>query len=110
MSCINNIERLIIPNDVIIQLTKIYKYIGMNKYFSEVFAQDIDVVISQTVERDTFFLSQILQLKLTDTRMRLIITKDSNPRTKEETTVSNIKETLMSIQKNYQHMRYQSND
>ena len=55
MSCINNIERLIIPNDVIIQLTKIYKYIGMNKYFSEVFAQDIDVVISQTVERDTFF-------------------------------------------------------
>lgn len=110
MSCINNIDRLIIPNDIIVQLTKVYRYIGMNKEFANVFASDLDVVISQTVERDTFFLSQILELKLTDTRMRLIITKDSNPRTKEETTVSNLKETLMSFQKAYKQMRYQSND
>lgn len=110
MSCVNNIERLIIPNDIIVQLTKIYKYIGMNKYFEKVFESDIDIVVEQTVERDTFFLAQILNLQLTDARMRLIITKDSAPRKKEETTVCNIKETIMSYQSNFVNIRYQSND
>lgn len=110
MSCVNNIERLIIPNDIIVQLTKIYKYIGMNNYFQKVFESDIDIVIEQTVERDAFFLAQILNLQLTDARMRLIITKDSAPRKKEETTVCNIKETLMSFQSNFVNIRYQSND
>lgn len=110
MSCVNNIERLIIPNDIIVQLTKVYKYIGMNKYFEKVFESDMDIVIEQTVERDAFFLAQILNLQLTDARMRLIITKDSVPRKKEETTVCNIKETLLSYQSNFVNIRYQSND
>ena len=57
MSCINNIDRLIIPNDIIVQLTKVYRYIGMNKEFANVFASDLDVVISQTVERYLFLIA-----------------------------------------------------
>lgn len=110
MSSVLNIQRFIIPNDVIVSLTHIYKWIGQNDNFNEVLKSDIDRVIEQTVERDCYFLSRLLNLDITDARARLIITKNSNPRNKEETTLFNLKEMLMGIQRKYRQTRHQSND
>lgn len=110
MSTVLNIDRFIIPNDIIVSLSNIYKWIGQNKFFKDAVKNDLDKIIDQTIERDTFFLSQILELDITDSRTRLIITKNSTPRNKEETTLYNLKETLTNIQRNYQHQRFQSND
>lgn len=110
MSCVLNIDRFIIPNDVIVMLTDIYRWVGTNKQFSDVVTSNIDRVIDQTIERDTYFLSRILNLEISDSRSRLIITKDSNPRNKEETTLYNLKETLIIFQKKYSQTRFQSND
>lgn len=110
MSTVLNIDRFIIPNDIIVSLSNIYKWIGQNKIFKDSVKNDIDKIIDQTVERDTFFLSQMLELEITDSRTRLIITKNSTPRNKEETTLYNLKETLANIQRNYKNLRFQSND
>lgn len=110
MSSIANIDRFIIPNDIIVSLTKIYEHIGKNEIYSDVLNSDIDRVIAQTVERDTFFLALILKLDLTDARMRLIITKDSSFRTKEESILYYAKELLMTIQQKHMGLRFQSND
>lgn len=110
MSTVLNIERFIIPNDIVVSLTKIYTWIGKNKDLREIVKSDYQKIVDQTIERDTFFLSQILELDVTDARTRLIITKNSTPRNKEETTLFNLKETLTNFQNNYQKFRFQSND
>lgn len=110
MSTVLNIDRFIIPNDIIVSISNIYKWIGQNKMLMDAVKNDLEKIIDQTVERDTFFLSQILGLEISDSRTRLIITKNSSPRNKEETTLYNLKETLSNIQRNYKHLRYQSND
>ncbi|HHX78456.1 MAG TPA: hypothetical protein GX695_01730 [Acholeplasmataceae bacterium] len=110
MSCIKNIDLFIIPGDVIVQIANIYRYIGSNSRLQEIAGNNVNKVITQTIERDAFFLAKILKLDVTDTRMRLIITKDSQPRNKEETALYNIKETLTLYQNNYEKTLFQSND
>ncbi|HEY8395904.1 MAG TPA: hypothetical protein VIK96_03910 [Bacilli bacterium] len=110
MSTVLNIERFIIPNDVVVQLTDVYRWIGKNSIFSDTVKGDSERIVEATVERDAYFLLKMCNLNLTDARARLIITKNSNPRLKDETTLYRIKEMLLSIQNNYKEIRHQSND
>jgi len=110
MSCIKNINRFLIPNDVIVILGQIYRYIGNSKQYAEVVGTDQERVVEQTVERDAYFLGSILKLDISDVRSRLIITKDSSPRNKEETTLYNLKDILMTLQKRPNQFGIQSND
>lgn len=110
MSCIININRYLIPNDVITTLSSIYQYIGKNESNEVTVGNDLNRIIEQTIERDCYFLAKILNLDITDTRMRLIITKDSAPRNKNENTLYNVKEILKTFQFNHHDLTTQSND
>lgn len=110
MICINNIEHLVIPHSLVKKIAKLYTFLGKNKNFEEVVAQDLDKVISQTIERDCYYLSLLLDLKITDNRLRLITLKDSKPRTNEEKILYRLKEALKDFQYNYQDKLLQSND
>lgn len=110
MSCIENINRYIVPNDIITLLTKVYKYIGKNEIYEDIVKSHINKVVEQTIQRDAFFLGKIINLSLTDTRLRLIITKNSTPRNKEENILFNIIEMLTDIQLNHNKYDYRSND
>ena len=92
MSCIENINRFIVPNDVLFTLMNVYKYIGKNEHYANVASPDMHRIVSQTIERDTFFLSKLIELDITDSRLRLIITKNSEARNREEKVLYNIKE------------------
>ena len=92
MSCIENINRFIVPNDVLFTLMNVYKHIGKNEHYSNVASSDMHRIVSQTIERDTFFLSKLIELDITDSRLRLIITKNSEARNREEKVLYNIKE------------------
>ena len=54
MSCIKNIKRFLIPNDVIVTLGQSYRYIGNAKQYAEGVGSDRERVIEQTVERDAY--------------------------------------------------------
>ena len=110
MSCVLNINRFLIPNDVIVSLTEIYRYIGGNEELRNGVGNDINCIIEQTVERDAYFLSRILKLDISESRVRLIITKNSTPRNKEETTLSNLKDMLATLQNQAHHYSFMSND
>ena len=110
MSCLLNIDHYTIPNDIVVTLTKIYRYIGKNDYYLSSIGNDINKVIEQTVEKDTYYLSKILSLNISEARTKLIINKDSNPRTKDETTLFNVKDMLLSIQLKFDNLGFQSND
>ena len=60
MSCILNIDHFTLPNDIVVLLTKIYKYIGRNEYYENVIGSNMNRVIDQTVERDSYFIYIIL--------------------------------------------------
>ena len=66
MSCIQNINRFLIPNDVTVILANIYKNIGKNGVFEEIVGNDKERVIEQTVKRDAYFLSSIIKLNISD--------------------------------------------
>lgn len=110
MSCIVNIYRYLIPNDVITTLSNIYKNIGKNEIFEETVGNDLNRIIDQTIARDCYFLAKLLKLDISDTRMRLIITKDSIPRNKNENVLYNVKEILKSFHKSHHELTTQSND
>lgn len=110
MSCVENINRYIVPNDIITLLAKVYKYIGKNEIYEDIVKSHINKVVEQTIQRDAFFLGKILNLSLTETRLRLIITKNSAPRNKEENILFNIIEILTDLQQNHNKYDYRSND
>lgn len=109
MSCIENINRYIVPNDVINSLTNIYKYIGKNEIYQEITAGSINKIVEQTIQRDAFFLGKLLKIDISDTRLRLIITKNSAPRNKEENVLFTILEILNDVQNTYKKYSLQSN-
>ena len=54
-----NINRYIVPNDIITLLTTIYKHIGKNETYEETTKNSMTKIIEQTVQRDAFFLGKI---------------------------------------------------
>lgn len=110
MSCVININRFLIPNDVISSLTSIYRYIGKNESYENIVGNNINRIVEQTIERDAYFLANLINLDISNTRMRLIITKNSSPRTNSEMILFNIKELLATYQMKYEDMETKSND
>lgn len=110
MHCLLNIDHYVIPNDIVVKLSKLYRYIGNNDFYLNSLGSDLNKVISLTVEKDAYYFSKILKLDISEARAKLIISKDSSPRNKEETVLANIKELLAGIQQKYHTLRLQSND
>ena len=110
MNCISKLDHYIIPNDIVVMLSKIYRFIGNNEFYISSLGNDLNKVIDTTVNKDAYFLSKILKLDVSDARTKLIIEKNSSPRTKEEETLFNLKEVLTAIQQKYHLMSLQSNE
>lgn len=110
MSCVLNINRFIIPNDVIVDLSDIYQYIGENTEVKNIVISDINTILDQTVEKDAFYLSKILGLGISEARTRLILNKNSSPRNKEESMLSNMKDVLSSLQRESDKLPLQTNE
>ena len=110
MNCISKLDHYIIPNDIVVKLSKIYRFIGNNDFYINSLGNDLNKVIDTTVNKDAFYLAKILKLDVSEARTKLIIEKNSSPRTKEEETLFNLKEVLTAIQQKYHLMSLQSNE
>lgn len=110
MNCISKLDHYIIPNDIVVKLSKVYRYIGNNEFYINSLGNDLNKVIEATAEKDSYYLLKILKLDVSEARSKLIIEKNSSPRNKEEKTLYNIKEVLMAIQQKFQLLSLQSNE
>ena len=110
MYCLSKLDHYIIPNDIVVKLSKVYRFIGNNDFYINSLGNDLNKVVESTVNKDAYYLSKILKLDISEARTKLIIEKNSNPRTKEEETLYNIKEVLMAIQQKFHLMSLQSNE
>ena len=98
MGCLEKIENSIYPNDLVMDLTKLYQFKGKDFYYEEVLKQHLNGLVSCTIAKDVYFFSKILGLDVNDNRMKLLVKKDSNPKTKDEHVVKNLKEIFTLIQ------------
>lgn len=91
MGALSNISRLNYRNDAVMKLIKLYQYKGKEFYYHNILKNDREYIARQTIAKDTFFVTRLLDLNVTENRLRLIINKNSEPKTNDEKIVANIK-------------------
>ena len=72
MKCLGNMERLHLPNDLVMQLFKLYEQKGQSYYYKALFSRDDEVMARTTLELDTQALAYYLKLNLTPARIKLL--------------------------------------
>lgn len=97
MRCLENMDRLKIDPESVLKLLSLYEFRGKDYYYEFVLKQNINQITKQTIEKDTFYLGKILNLDITNNRQKLIIQKDSEPKTNDEKILRNIKTVLKII-------------
>lgn len=100
MKCLGNMERLHVPNDLMMQLFRLYELKGQSYYYKALFSRDDEVMARTTLELDTQALAYLLKLNLTPARIKLLSDpkKDFVPKNRDEILLNNIKDILVRIQ------------
>ncbi len=110
MSWINRLEMLLLPNDIIIGLTGVYRHQGRQLYHDEIVKGDIKTIIEQTVEKDIYYFNNLLELNVPDSRLRALSRKDITARNNAEKTILNFKDVIKNIFNNYQTFEFSTNE
>ncbi|MDE7264455.1 MAG: hypothetical protein K2N64_07325 [Anaeroplasmataceae bacterium] len=110
MYSLENMQRITYPSDLVMDLTKLYRFKGKDFYYEDIFKSDMQTIIKDTIERDTFYAAKILNLKITENRLRLIIQKNSTPKTNDERILFNLKEVFKIIQEKGNDLELTSNE
>lgn len=109
MNCLSKLNYYIIPNDVVVKLTNVYRNIGNNEFYINSLGSDLSKVVEKTVATDCIYLSKMLNFDITDARLRLLV-KGSAPKNKLEKTLLRAKEVLNTIQNSDNSLSLKSND
>lgn len=110
MHCLENIQRISYPTDLVMDLTKLYCFKGKDFYYEDIFKQELVTMVKDTIERDTFFAARVLKLQITENRLRLIIRKNATPKTNDEKILANLKEVFKIIQEKGTNLELTSNE
>jgi uncharacterized membrane protein required for colicin V production len=94
MKCLENITKKQIPNDVIIQSLRLYREIGKNQHYNELFKDDYEFLSKQltTLEAYSFYRCFYTDLKIPESRLKSLQLDSTRPKNKAETLYKNILE------------------
>ncbi len=107
MSNFNNLKHYILPSDLLLTMLEAYKNIGMTDIYLEQIEEIKDKLCEDSLNEDTYYLTDLLNIDVKDQRKQLILYKDSTPRNQQEELLLNIKKTLKLIKND--STRYQLN-
>lgn len=110
MNCLNNLDRISYPAELVMDLTKLYTCKGKDFYYEDVLKSNLAGIIKVTIEKDTFYAAKLLNLNITENRVRLIIKKNANPKTKDETILANLKTVFTLVQEKGNDIELTSNE
>ena len=94
MSNFNNLKHYILPSDLLLSMLEAYKNIGKTDIYLDQIVDIKDKLASDSLNEDTFYLADLLNIDVKDQRKQLILFKDSAPRNQQEEQLLNIKRTL----------------
>lgn len=110
MYCLNNIDRITYPSKLVMELTKLYHFKGKDYFYADLFKNDLQTMVKETIEKDTYYAAKILKLNLSDNRLKLLINKNSNPKTSDEKIVCNLKTVFKIIQEQGNDLEINDNE
>ena len=94
MGCLSNMNRITLQLEQLKSITKLYQFKGKDFYYQDILKRDLGAVVKENIEHECYAMAKLLKSSLTENRLRLIIKKDSLPRTNEENIICNIKNIL----------------
>ncbi len=103
MKCLENLFRAQIPNETVMEYLQLYKQIGKNEYIANVFEQDLDVMIRQTVRKDTYYFLKYFEIKVSDTRFKNLVDKEVKPKNRNEQFIKNLAKAFSKIHAESMH-------
>lgn len=110
MKALENISRIQFKNETLMLLLNLYESKGKTFYYDELFKKDFDAFVNITIEEDITYISKILNLNLTEARIRLCAKRDFVPKNKSEQLLLNLKNIIIRIQESYKNFELISNE
>ena len=110
MNCISTMNRITLSTDIVMNLIKLYQFKGKEFHYIDVFKSNFKKINEDTIEQDAYYLSKIFNSPLTDHKLKLIISKNSTPKNKDEIFVYNIKKSIEYIQKRTHEFMLETNE
>ncbi len=99
MYALDNITHVRIPNDIIARYLELYRFIGRNQELLQVVKSDFDTLVDETIRKDAYFLSELLELGIADSRYRQLLTKDVQPKNRVERFLAHLKHAMKRVHK-----------
>lgn len=97
MSNLSALENYNISSNELKKLLKIYTLIGEKKYFESFYKNNNEVLFNKAIIKDAKQIVSILKLDVSNERIRLLLEKDSNPKTVNERKVIGVLKVLKNI-------------
>ena len=98
VGCLDGVNNARFSIELVNSITVLYTYKGKDFYYEEILKNFLKGIVAETVEDDVKFSASLLNLNVTDARLKAIIKKDSSPKTKDEEIVANLKTIFKLIQ------------
>lgn len=99
MKSLENIDRTSLSTDLIMDVLKLYQFKGKDFYYTEALKNRSTQMTNYTVERDSFYLEKLLDLDISDYRLKMLIKKHAEAKNTKEAIVANIVKSFTMIQK-----------
>lgn len=110
MHSLERIENINLSSSCMMDLLKLYQFKGKEYYYREILKRKTKLMVASTIERDTFYLQKLLDLDISDYRLKVLIKKDGVPKNQQEEIVSNIKDTFKKVQNKLKNFELISNE
>ena len=96
------LENYVIPKKLFLSMLKAYKNIGKSEIYLNNLESKMEQIENSTLEKDVYFFCKILEnyniiSPISDNRMKLLITKNSEPKNMNEKMVTGVKKVISDI-------------
>ena len=95
---------------MLLDMMKLYRFSGKDDYYNMVFKKDINAYHNVNVVEETYYFAKIMNLDLTDERLKLLCKKDIIPKNNSEKIVNNLKIVFKSIFQNIKNFELLPNE
>lgn len=94
VSSLKNMNRSIVQLDELKNITELYKFKGKDFFYQDILKRDLNLIMKENIEHECYAIYKLMDLNISDSRLRGIVKKDAIPKTSDETIMANIKSVL----------------
>ena len=110
MSCLDNANNVAIPTNMLLDMMYLYRFSGKDSYYNSLFKKDLNAFRNVNIIEEVFYFAKIMDLGITDERLKLLAKKDIVPKNNGEKIVLNLKTLFKNIIYGIDNIELLSND